>query len=66
LQRVRPRRSLARRRRKSSRRGSGAFCRAGDRGITEVANDTDLTETALREWVKKNGGIRVGKKKSKG
>jgi hypothetical protein len=31
-----------------------------------VANDTDLTETALREWVKKNGGIRVGKKKSKG
>jgi transposase-like protein len=29
------------------------LCRAGDRSITEVANDLDLTETALREWVKR-------------
>ena len=27
--------------------------RAGDRSITEVAKDLDLTETALREWVKR-------------
>ena len=25
----------------------------GDRGIGEVARDLDLTETALREWVKR-------------
>jgi transposase-like protein len=29
------------------------LCRVGDRSITEVANDLDLTETALREWVKR-------------
>jgi transposase len=29
------------------------LCRAGDRSVTEVANDLDLTETALREWVKR-------------
>ncbi len=29
------------------------LCRTGDRSITEVAKDLDLTETALREWVKR-------------
>jgi transposase len=29
------------------------LCRVGDRSITEVAADLDLTETALREWVKR-------------
>jgi transposase len=29
------------------------LCRAGDRSITQVANELDLTETALREWVKR-------------
>jgi transposase-like protein len=29
------------------------LCRAGDRSITQVANDLDLTESALREWVKR-------------
>ena len=29
------------------------LCRAGDRSMTEVAKDLDLTETALREWVKR-------------
>ena len=27
------------------------LCRAGDRGIAQVAEDLDLTEAALREWV---------------
>ena len=27
---------------------------AGDRSITQVAKDLDLTETALREWVKRS------------
>jgi transposase len=27
-------------------------CRRGDRSIGEVARDFDLTETAVREWVK--------------
>jgi transposase len=27
------------------------LCRVGDRSITQVAKDLDLTETALREWV---------------
>lgn len=30
-----------------------ALCRAGDRSITQVAKDLDLTETAVREWVKR-------------
>ena len=30
-----------------------ALCQAGDRTITQVAKDLDLTETALRSWVKK-------------
>src|ERR1700677_2098225 len=29
------------------------LCRAGDRSVTQVANELDLTETALREWVKR-------------
>ncbi len=29
------------------------LCRVGDRTITQVAADLDLTETALREWVKR-------------
>jgi transposase len=27
-------------------------CRAGDRTVAQVAKDFDLTETAVREWVK--------------
>ncbi len=27
--------------------------KAGDRGVAQVAKDLDLTETALREWVKR-------------
>jgi transposase len=29
------------------------LCRVGDRTVTQVAIDLDLTETALREWVKR-------------
>ena len=29
------------------------LCRVGDRSIAQVATDLDLTETALREWVKR-------------
>jgi transposase-like protein len=29
------------------------LCRVGDRSIRQVATDLDLTETALREWVKR-------------
>jgi transposase-like protein len=29
------------------------LCRVGDRTTTQVAADLDLTETALREWVKR-------------
>lgn len=29
------------------------LCKAGDRSITKVAEDLDLTETSLREWVKR-------------
>ncbi len=28
-----------------------ALCQVGDRSITEVAKDLDLTETAVRAWV---------------
>ena len=28
-------------------------CKVGDRTITQVAEDLDLTETALRDWVKR-------------
>lgn len=29
------------------------LCRVGDRSITQVAHDLDLTETSLREWVQR-------------
>jgi transposase-like protein len=29
------------------------LCKQGDRSVGEVARDLDLTETALREWVKR-------------
>jgi len=29
------------------------LCRAGDRNVGQVARDLDLTETALREWLKR-------------
>ncbi len=29
------------------------LCKVGDRSIAQVAGDLDLTETALREWVKR-------------
>lgn len=29
------------------------LCRVGDRSVAQVAGDLDLTETALREWVKR-------------
>ena len=38
-------------------------CRRGDRSIGEVARDFDLTETAVREWVKQaevDAGERAG------
>ena len=28
------------------------LCKVGDRSIGQIAKDLDLTETALREWVK--------------
>ncbi len=31
------------------------LCRVGDRTVREVAKNLDLTETALREWVKRAG-----------
>ena len=30
------------------------LCQVGDRTIRQVAKDLDLTETALREWVKRS------------
>ena len=38
-------------------------CRRGDRSIGQVAHDFDLTETAVREWVRQadvNAGKREG------
>ena len=29
------------------------LCQVGDRSIEQVARDLDLTESALREWVKR-------------
>ena len=29
------------------------LCKVGNRTVTQVAGDLDLTETALREWVKR-------------
>ena len=36
------------------------LCRVGDRSIRQVGKDLDLTETALREWVKR-AAIDAGK-----
>lgn len=36
------------------------LCRVGDRSIGQVAKDLDLTENALREWVR-HADIEVGK-----
>jgi transposase len=36
-------------------------CRAGDRTIGQVARDFDLTETAVREWVKQ-AAVDVGER----
>lgn len=39
------------------------LCRQGDRSIGEIARDFDLTETAVREWVKQadvDAGSRPG------
>ena len=33
--------------------GAVKLCKVGDRTVTEVSKDLDLTETALREWVKR-------------
>ena len=30
------------------------LCKVGDRSVTQVAADLDLTETALRDWVKRS------------
>jgi transposase-like protein len=32
---------------------AAALCKVGDRTIRQVAKDLDLTETALREWVRR-------------
>jgi transposase len=40
-----------------------ALCRAGDRSIGHVAQDLDLTETAVRAWVRQadvDDGLRDG------
>src|SRR5258706_3924090 len=36
------------------------LCRVGDRTVRQVAKDLDLTETALREWVRR-ADVDVGK-----
>ncbi len=36
------------------------LCKVGDRTVSQVAHDLDLTETALREWVTK-ADIEAGK-----
>src|SRR4051794_1235457 len=47
------------------------LCQRGDRSIPEVARDFDLTETAVREWVKQaerdsgervDGGLTAGER----
>ena len=38
-----------------------ARCRAGDRSIAQVARDFDLTESAVRNWVKQ-GAIDAGER----
>ena len=48
---------MARRKRRKFTAGFKAdavgLCAAGDRSIAQVATDLDLTETALRDWVKR-------------
>jgi transposase len=36
------------------------LCQVGDRSVAQVAVDLDLTETALREWVKRAESEAVG------
>ena len=35
------------------KREAAGLCAGGDRSIAQVAKDLDLTETALREWVRR-------------
>lgn len=35
------------------RAGAVRLCKVGDRSISQVAKDLDLTEKSLREWVKR-------------
>ncbi len=39
------------------------LCEVGDRSIAQVAKDLDLTETALRDWVKR-ADVDAGKGRS--
>jgi len=36
-----------------------ALAKSGDKSVGQVARDLDLTETALREWIRKADGERV-------
>jgi len=43
------------------------LCKRGDRSVGQVAGDFDLTETAVREWVKQAGpGRTVGSRPPSG
>jgi transposase len=58
-ERPRPRRSFT----AEFNAGIVECCRRGDRSIGQVARDFDLTETAVREWVRQadvNAGKREG------
>ena len=47
---------MARKRRRFTREFKAEavrLCRVGDRAVGQVAKDLDLTETALREWVRR-------------
>lgn len=35
------------------------LCRRGDRSVGKIAKDFDLTETAVRDWVKQAGPTRA-------
>jgi len=40
------------------------LCQRGERTVCQVANDFDLTETSVREWVKQAGrGCRNGERR---
>jgi transposase len=45
--------SMARRKRPKFRAEAVRLTQVGDRSIAKVAEDLDLTETSLREWVKR-------------